>query len=346
VPPETDSFGAESPDDAAMAEAFRAGFAEDASAANDGGNGGGSYADEAAIESQQFIQQGQRSPGGNAPAPGSRAGGEQEVQPTIEQLQAQLAERQAYERTLNGRLSAADRENIALRQRLAQSSAPMQQPVTQPPARQDEDDPDDPLTNAPDLERAVNKRVQRATRALEAELQQSRAQLAQVDAELRTTQQVVQPMQQAQRDNLIRDTHAAMDEQFGPAWRDAVRSDSYAAWLDEQPDFMQRAASEAVTPKQTASILKHFFSDVGFPQGAQQPQQQQSRGNAGGYGNGAGQRPTGTQQNQPQRPATQRLPQQYARAGGFIPSRPAPQRPAMDSEQALDAAFAAGFRDP
>lgn len=321
-------------DEDALDDAFASAFASGAD-----GSSSDSQGADAASDGNGFSQaddQGQRFPTGNGAAQGNQDAGQQGEQPTIEQLQKQLADRQAYERVLNGRLSAADRAANELRQQLAQANAAQRAAATtQAPNPADDEDEDDALRDAPDLEKAVQRRVAKASKAVQDELQQTRQQLAQMGQLMQATQQAVAPIHDAQRRQLIGETHAAMDEMFSPAWRESVRGDKYAGWLEQQPQAIRDLAEAAITPKETAQVLRLFFSEHGFPE-PQQGQQQRMLQPAPGQ-----HRAAPTQRNPA--PVAQ---QAYARPrlGGGIPSRAAPQQFSPDSEQALDAAFSAAFR--
>ena len=334
---DTSSQAAPTQDDDAQLDAdFAAAFATDGAAAGDPKASGDAGAEPAkdgrAAAHEPQGQQGRSS----EPLPDAQSG----QPPTVEQLQAELEQRRQAERMLSGRLSASDRRLNELQAQLAaQRQQQLDAQQRQQQATEEADDPDDPLKAAPDLARSVDKRVSKRVRDLEQKLADSTKQIEQLTQAVQSTRQQVAPLHETQYRQAIADTHAGLDEKFGAAWRQDVRSDAYAAWLDKQPPSIRDLAEKAVGLDESAKVLHLFYAETGVKRAAPE-----------GAGAAAASSPAAPAQRAAApaaAPAARFNPQPgtpgATRAVG-LPSRPSLPQPAQDDEAALDAAFSAAFR--
>ena len=72
--------------------------------------------------------------------------------------------------------------------------------------------------------------------------------------------EAIEPIRQSTYQKQIEATHAALDEQFSPKWRDDIRSQDFAQWLDRQPDPVKDLYERAVTAEDSASVMARFYA--------------------------------------------------------------------------------------
>ncbi len=180
---------------------------------------------------------------------------------TLEELQEQLRQVQHQARSDANRVSAFQRENNRLKAMLdelnakvGRAGAPAPDPAT--PAKLEED----VLTSAPDLESAVKRRVKEVTAALEDQVKDLSQRVQTVQTVAGEAREAIEPIRQSTVQKQIEETHAALDAQFTPKWRDDLRSPDFEQWLDRQPAYVKDLYATAVTPEDSASVLARFYA--------------------------------------------------------------------------------------
>lgn len=182
--------------------------------------------------------------------------------PTVEQLQRELDDARHRERSSANRISAfarqadeARRESEELR-RNAQAG----KPATQQKAPQPEDESDDVLTQAPELQAAVQKRLSKAMEPMQAALDAANARLQELGEVAQTAARQVEPLVSRETEREKQLVERRLDEAFG-AWRDTVRSGDFKSWLNRQPDTVQTLFQNGSTFDEAAVVLKLFNTD-------------------------------------------------------------------------------------
>ena len=169
---------------------------------------------------------------------------------------ARLQELERRERASASRASQTARENNQLRARIDEllnksAPAPANAPAPAPAAA------DDVLGQAPELEAAVRSRIQEAVQGLAGTVDR--------------VQRSVAPIEEERHRTAIKDTHAALDDKFGPAWRQTVNDPAYDAWVDSQPDWVRNLAQTAVTFEDSATVLGRYYATHGAPAASPAP---------------------------------------------------------------------------
>mgnify|MGYP000001591551 FL=1 len=211
------------------------------------------------------------------PAPAPAAAATPPAQLSTEELQRQLEEAASRERASAARASHNARENNQLRQQLdemnrkldelaaARASAPAAPTPAPAPAEPDM------LTNAPDLEAAVNKRVQAIVAPLIKDVTTAKSAAEAAGKVATEVRQVVDPIAQQRVQDEIGRTHQALDERFGQAWRGTVKSEQFGQWLQTQPQWVQDTYEHATGFEDSATVLGRFYATTGFPQPSAAP---------------------------------------------------------------------------
>lgn len=198
-------------------------------------------------------------PAAAAPAPAAPPA----APPTLEELQTQLRDSQQRERSSAGRISEFARKSNelelqvrALNEKLTKlSAAPAAAPAPAAPVADEED----VLTNAPDLERAVARRVEKATRPLVDKLTAAETRLEEVDRTTAAVQQTLEPFSRQEHKTRLETTFSALDETFTAAWRQTVQDPGFHEWLAARPQRTQELYRNAVDPSDCAEVLDLFY---------------------------------------------------------------------------------------
>lgn len=188
---------------------------------------------------------------------------------TIEQLETELASAQHRERSNANRISAVDRQNKDLRaqlaaatkqledQRAAQVAAPA--PAAAPAAQAEPD----VLNQSPDLEKAIQRRVDAALAPV-AQKAADAAKAAQSAAEgLTSVKTAVEPISAAEHRRAIQNTWDQLDQEFTPKWREDRSSPEFQTFLANASERVQRQYQEAVTVADCAEVLDLFYARRG-----------------------------------------------------------------------------------
>lgn len=240
-----------------------------AAGAGDGDKGDTNAAQAAGSENQAAAPA--PAPAASAPAPAPAPGSAPAPQPkqgtrSADELERELAAALQRERSVAGRISANDQrvnalqtENANLKRQLAAAQAAGKTaPVVKPGQNID-----DVLSQTPELEQAVMRRVESLTADLRTALEAANTKLAEVGETAVETANAVKPMAQKQADDEISRVQGELDTMFTPAWRTEIRGSDFGLWLREQDEAIQRMYYQSTTAKASASVLDLYYSTKG-----------------------------------------------------------------------------------
>lgn len=248
----------------------------------------------------------------------------------LEQLRAEcrrldheLAQALHRERSVAGRISASDQRSAKLQARVTELEQQLQRQSAAGPR-----DLDDVLAESPELEQAIQRRIDNATRELQARLDAA-APSAQADHQPAAAQQPqVDP---AEHQATKADTMAKLD-QAHPLWRQHAGSSAFAQWLNRQRQQVQDAFANAYDFPTASAVLQAFYA--AHPAAAQQNERAK----------------LARDQNTERAAASSGTPSRVAQAAGLAPRSVTPagraqgQQPAADDYEAAFAAASAARR--
>lgn len=177
-------------------------------------------------------------------------------------LKAEIADALHRERSSANRVSAFQKENDALKRRLAELEAAEAARKKAPEAPADDSDLDDVLTGAPDLKAAVEARLKRATEPLLRQLEEVTGRLKEVDERASKAVADVQPLRQRSEQAEAQQVAAALHEQF-PGWTNEVREPRFQRWLGEQSAEIRALYENGTTVQQAGTVLRLYRADTG-----------------------------------------------------------------------------------
>ena len=204
---------------------------------------------------------------------------------SIESLRTQLAEALHRERSVANRISSVDsrsntlaRENADLKREIAGLKSAKPQDTQVKPGQSI----DDVLSKAPELQDAVNRRIDEALAARTAPLQQAldaaNAKLAEVGETAVQAANAVQPMVQRDAEQAVATVMTQLDQGFTPTWRQDVRTPEFAGWLNRQRKAVQDIYTNSVSFEDSASVLDLYYATKG---GRPKPAASQESGKPG-----------------------------------------------------------------
>lgn len=209
-----------------------------------------------------------------APAPAAPEPAAPTAEVTLEQLQKDVLEARHRERSASNRISAFAQENNKLqamvnemRAKLDELTAAKAAPAPTPP----QPDDDDVLGNAPDLEAAVNKRVQRGTAGLESTVTELRKKLEETQQTATEAKAGLEPILTREQQARHEQTWAKLDERFTPSWREDVKTETFDSWLKGSPQQIQDLFGRANTPEECAPVLTLYYASTGKQTQTPQP---------------------------------------------------------------------------
>ena len=184
---------------------------------------------------------------------------------SIESLRRQLAEANHRERSASSRISARDRQANAVAQENARLKAQLDALKAKAPA------PSAPVQSSPDvlseaaeLEAAVNARVRQAMQPLEERLQSvtERATAAELAAE--EAAGYVRPLAADSEAREIVSVQTHLDENFG-GWRSevSVKNERFHGWLASQPNAIKSLYHDGKTVADTSAVLTLYSAQTG-----------------------------------------------------------------------------------
>lgn len=242
----------------------------------------------------------------------------QAAQPSVDELHRQLQESIHRERSASGRISAFAQENERLKASMAELSAKLDAiAAAQAAAAPREQPKPDVLDEAPDLRDAVSKRLGQHVDPLKQAVDELSKRVDKVAEQSTQAVQAVQPVISAEQQRQFEQTWRALDEMLGQGWRADIKSPEFHAWVQSDPDIKDQYA-KAVTPAQSARVLRNFYAEMGRQPTRPQPSTQQTQSAADAN-------------------------QQRLRASAGIPSRGS-GRPSGIATDDFTGAFKAGFQ--
>lgn len=182
---------------------------------------------------------------------------------SAEELKRQLDQAIHRERSSAARVSAFQKEKDRLTALVAELQA-AQATKAAAPAAAPAPAQDDVLTEAPDLERAVGRRIETAL----AEANKAVAEAnARAEAAVRAAEQVrasVDPIVAQQQEQSRNETWRALDERFkGLDWRNDLKTREFDDWLSDAPDAVKLMFEKGQTVKESAAVLSLFYGATG-----------------------------------------------------------------------------------
>lgn len=200
-------------------------------------------------------------PAADAPAPAPAA----PAPVTLESLQEELRLSALRERGSAERASFNARQSNELARQVRElnekvgklSAAPAVAPAPPPVVVADEDDV---LTNAPDLERAVTKRLEKLIAPVRDKLTAAETR---IEAEARSTAEALEPIGRQTHKTTVEDTFNELDKGFTPAWRDTVKAPEFQEWLAARPQRTQDLYANSIGADDCAEVLDLFYASRG-----------------------------------------------------------------------------------
>lgn len=188
--------------------------------------------------------------------------------PTVEELQRQVQDALHRERSSAHRISAFAKENNQLaaqvadmRKKLEELAAREAAPPPPAPPSADDDEPDY-LADAPDMRKSVEKLIEKATSDMRKQLEAANKKLEEVGAKAATVEEHFEPIRRQNEQQQYEQTFSELDKQFTPAWREEVRTERFAGWLDSQAPQIKHLYQNGVTPAESGTVLKLYFADT------------------------------------------------------------------------------------
>ena len=179
--------------------------------------------------------------------------------PTADELQRQLQDALHRERSSANRISAFARQAEEAKQRAAALERQLKERETAP-AKPAPANIDDVLTQAPELQAAVERRLSQAVEPLKAALDAANARLQELGDVAQTVASQVDPLVSREVEREQQATERRLDEAFGN-WRDTVRNNDFKAWLNRQPEAVRTLYQNGRTYEEAATVLKLFNAD-------------------------------------------------------------------------------------
>ena len=184
------------------------------------------------------------------------------------ELESELAAALHRERSVANRISANDRranELVAENDRLKREIAGLkQQPTKQQPTKTTEGKAlSDALADVPELEAAVNRRIEEGTAALQQALDAANAKLQQLGESTEQTARAVRPVVERDAEAAIRQVWTELDGMFTPQWREDRRGIDFQRWLNNQSRTVQELYANSVDAKDCALVLDQFYNTRG-----------------------------------------------------------------------------------
>lgn len=213
----------------------------------------------------------QGSPAPSAPATpeasstpaGAETPPQENEQVSVAELKRQLDQAIHRERSSASRVSAFQKEKDRLTALVTELQA-AQAAKAAAPAAAPAQAPDDVLTEAPDLERAVGRRIETAL----AEANKAVAEAnARAEAAIKAAEQVrasVDPIVAQQQEQSRNETWRGLDERFkGFDWRNDLKTREFDEWLSDAPDAVKLMFEKGQTVKESAAVLSLFYGATG-----------------------------------------------------------------------------------
>lgn len=181
------------------------------------------------------------------------------------EVQRLLDEAQHRERSASNRISAFATKNSELERKLAElqetvtklQAATAAQPAAPAPVE------NDVLTQAPDLEAAVNKRLKALVDPLVKKAEEADKRAAAAEEQVTRVSAVVEPISRTAQKKAFEDTWAQLDGDFTPQWRDDIKSQAFSDFIAKASKEVQALHARAVAPAECADVLDLFYARRG-----------------------------------------------------------------------------------
>ena len=115
----------------------------------------------------------------------------------------------------------------------------------------------------PELEAAVNRRIEEGTAALQQALDAANAKLQQLGESTEQTARAVRPVVERDAEAAIRQVWTELDGMFTPQWREDRRGIDFQRWLNNQSRTVQELYANSVDAKDCALVLDQFYNTRG-----------------------------------------------------------------------------------
>lgn len=228
---------------------------------------------------------GEKPPADDAAAAASHPGAPNQAEPSqatqpaggtdeVAELRRQLQESQQRERSSAGRVSHFMRENTQHADRLRALETELQElraakAAPAQPASTDEE-LNDALAEAPELRAAVDRRVSKATAALQSKLEAAITQLGEVGKKVDSAAQAVEPLVSREEQRQVQTVWEALDQRF-TGWRDEVKAPAFQSWLGSQPRPIQDLYLHGQALEDAATVLTLYRASTGAPKSEATP---------------------------------------------------------------------------
>ena len=122
---------------------------------------------------------------------------------------------------------------------------------------------DDSFGEAPELKRAIERRVAAIVQPLQAELDETKDRLRRTHERADMAAQAIEPLvsraQQAEMDQIF----GGLDAEFGATWRQEVATERFAQWLQTKSPAIQQLYNAGTTLHEAAEVLDLYRAQTG-----------------------------------------------------------------------------------
>lgn len=220
------------------------------------------------VDERTSAEDGQAQGAQAAPSPEPKAGADDGgAGKRIAELEAELAQALHRERSVAARISSNDRRsndlskaNAALQQQVADLTAKLAAKGSAASA----ESADDVLARSPELQEAINRRIEAATAQLRAGKDAAEKDSGSADEAAEVTDDQRRIFAQS-----VDDCRAFLDSRFSKQWRADVDSLEFARWIAKQPDVIQTRFATSVSPTETSDVLEAFYAAGVRPRASQ-----------------------------------------------------------------------------
>ena len=189
----------------------------------------------------------------------------QEPDGQVQALQRQLTDALHRERSSANRISSFMRENNALKARVQEleSEVSALRSRAQAITAEASGEEDDSFGEAPELKRAIERRVAAIVQPLQAELDETKDRLRRTHERADMAAQAIEPLvsraQQAEMDQIF----GGLDAEFGATWRQEVATERFAQWLQTKSPAIQQLYNAGTTLHEAAEVLDLYRAQTG-----------------------------------------------------------------------------------
>lgn len=189
----------------------------------------------------------------------------QEPEGQLQALQRQLSDALHRERSSANRVSSFMRENNALKARVSEleSEVSALRQRAQAITAQAGDDDDETFGEAPELRKAIERRVAAIVQPLQTELDETKDRLRRTHERADMAAQAIEPLvsraQQAETEQIF----GGLDAEFGASWRQEVATERFRTWLQTKSGAIQHLYNSGTTLHEAAEVLDLYRAQTG-----------------------------------------------------------------------------------